>query len=137
MRKKRGDPIAEMDRHSKEAQVKSRGEMMMPFHATHKRAQPSANVVISRHAFKQISQLGLVGHDELFVRAGHLVHAARGQNVEEWDKWDKPEARPPIPLYERPEALIYQAKEPPVAAVGRNASCEHGRVDAWTRNFSV
>ena len=39
----------------------------------------------------------LVGHDELFVRAGYLVHATRGQNVEEWDKWDKPEARPPNP----------------------------------------
>jgi hypothetical protein len=37
---------------------------------------------------------------------------------------------PPIPLYERPEALIYQAKEPPVATAARNASCVHGRVDA-------
>lgn len=43
----------------------------MPFYArTHIRAQPSAAGVIRRHAFKQVSQLGLVGHDELFVRAG-------------------------------------------------------------------
>ena len=78
-----------------------------------------------------------MGYDELFVRVGYLVHAARGQNVEEWDKWDKPEARPPIPRYERPEALIYQAKEPPVTAAARNASCENGREDAWMRNFSL
>jgi hypothetical protein len=82
--------------------------------------------------------LGLVGHDELFVRVGDLVHAARGKNVdEEWDKWDKLEARPAMPPYERPEALIYQAKELPVAAAARNASREYGRVDAWTRKFSL
>lgn len=38
-----GDPIAEMDRHSKAAQVKSRREKMMQFHErTQIRAQPSA-----------------------------------------------------------------------------------------------
>ncbi len=50
-------------RHSKGAQVKSRRKMMMPFHARlqilYTRAQPSANGAISRHAFKQVSQLGL------------------------------------------------------------------------------
>jgi hypothetical protein len=44
---------------------------------------------------------------------------------------------PPIPLYERPKALIYQAKEPPVAAVARSASCVDGRLDAWTRKFFI
>lgn len=42
------------------AQVKSRGERMMPFHScTRIRAQASANSVISRNAFKQVSRLEL------------------------------------------------------------------------------
>lgn len=77
--------------------------------------------------------LGLVGHDEVFVRVGYLVHAARGQNIKEWINGISQRLGPPIPLYERPKALIYQAKEPPVAAAtavaaaaARNASCENG-----------
>lgn len=64
------------------------------------------------------------------------MRAARGHNVDkEWDKWINQRLGPPMPPYERPEALIYQAKEPPVGAAARNASREYGRVDAWTRNF--
>ena len=67
------------------------------------------------------------------MRAGYLVHAARGQNVEEWNKWDKPKARPSIPPYERPEALIYQATRTSGTLLLQhqgNALCERGRVDA-------
>lgn len=42
---------------------------------------------------------------------------------------------PPIPPYERPEALIYQAKEPPVTAAARNASREYGTRGRLVANF--
>jgi hypothetical protein len=66
-----------------------------------------------------------------------MQHEAK-MSTKNVDKWDKPEARPPIPPYERPEALIYQAKEPPVAAAAaRNASRERGRVDAWDAKIFI